>query len=65
MKSIKNILMGRDGMNSEDAEDLISNAIEQAQSYSDDRDMQAAFNVCQAYFGLSSVYYWELMEIGV
>jgi len=60
-ESIKQILMRRDGMTSQEADDLIEEAREQLQEYLTDDDQESAYNICQEYFGLEPDYIDELL----
>ncbi len=60
-RSIKEILMDRDGMSAEDAEDLIEDAKEQLLEYIDAGDFEGAENICEEYFGLEPDYISEIM----
>jgi len=59
VESIKEVLMRRDGLTEEEAEDLIKEA-------RDDFHLRLARgempdDICQEYFGLEPDYIWELM----
>jgi hypothetical protein len=60
MESIKGVLMRRDKMSEEEAEDLISEARETLQSYLDEGDISSAEDICAEYFGLDQDYIEEL-----
>lgn len=60
-KSIKEILMKRDNMSKEDAEDLIKSAEEALQEYLDEGDICSAEEICAEYFGLEPDYIDELI----
>lgn len=59
MKGIKEILMKRDGMNAEDAEDLIQQAKDDINKRLEMGDMP--FDICEEYFGLEPDYIDELI----
>jgi hypothetical protein len=61
MESIKEVLMRRDKMSEEEAEDLISEARETLQSYLDEGDISSAEDICAEYFGLEQDYIEELI----
>ncbi len=61
METIKNVLMNRDGMTEEEAEALIGEAREVMLGYLDDGDMEAAYEICEEYFGLEPDYLMDLM----
>ena len=54
-ESIKQILMRRDGMSADEAEELIQEAREAVAEEEDPEE------VCYAYFGLEPDYIWELL----
>lgn len=54
-ESIKQILMRRDGMSAEDADELIEEAKEAVIEGQDPEE------VCQEFFGLEPDYIWELL----
>jgi hypothetical protein len=60
MKTIKEILMDRDGMSEIDAIDLINEAKKELKQRIDDGDLP--FDFCEEYFGLEPDYMFELME---
>jgi uncharacterized tellurite resistance protein B-like protein len=61
MPSIKQILMNRDGMTEQAAQDLIEEAQEAFTEYLEAGDQEAAYNICQEYFGLEPDYLDEIM----
>ena len=61
MESIKEILIRRDGMNSNDADELINDAEEELANYLSEGDIDSAENICQDYFGLEPDYIHELV----
>jgi len=60
MESIKQVLMHRDGMTADEAEDEINEAKETLQLYLQDGDTSSAYDICQEYFGLEPNYLHEL-----
>lgn len=60
MDTIKNILMRRDGMSAEEAEDLIEEAKEDLLERIEGGD-PSAHDICQEYFGLEPDYLMELL----
>ena len=58
MKSIKQILMDRDGLTAKEADDLIAEANEDFQDRLTEGEMP--FNICEEYFGLEPDYLEEL-----
>lgn len=61
MKTIKQILMERDGMSASEAEKLIKEAKQALQEYLAEDDTESAYNICQEYFGLEPDYIFELI----
>ena len=61
MSKIKQILMKRDGMTSEGANNLIDEAKEALQNYLDEGDSFGAEHVCEEFFGLEPDYLDELI----
>ena len=61
MRTIKQILMDRDGMDAAAADDLISEAKEQLNRYLERNDFCAADDICAEYFGLEPDYVFELI----
>ena len=60
-KSIKQIIMRRDGLKEQEAESLINEAREQLQAYLDAGLIDQVENICQEYFGLEPDYLIELI----
>jgi len=60
-ETIKEVLMRRDDMSAEDADDLIAEAKEELECCLDDRDFDAADNVAADFFGLEPDYLMELL----
>ena len=61
MKSIKAILMRRDGLTAIEVDKLIEEAREQLYIYLDDGDYLSAGNVCEEFFGLEPDHLMELI----
>ena len=61
MSKIKRVLMKRDGMSSEEADNLIDEAREALQNYLDEGDSFSAEHVCEEFFGLEPDYLDELI----
>ena len=59
MKSIKETLIERDGMDPDDADALIADAQEEFDEYIQNNDLDAAENICSDYFGLEPDYIIE------
>ena len=59
-ESIKQILIRRDEMSPEDAEDLIQEARDELAFYIESGDLDSAENICQEYFGLEPDFLDEL-----
>jgi len=63
MRTIKEVLMERDGITAEEADVQIEEAKEAVLEYIDERDFEGAEEVCNEYFGLEPDYLMELMPI--
>ena len=64
LDSIKSILMKRDGMTAEDAENLINEARAEAMERLENGDIfDIDSDICYNYFGLEPDYFWEIMPI--
>lgn len=61
MPNIKSILMNRDNMSSEQADELIADAQDAFNECLEAGDQEAAYNICEEYFGLEPDYLHELM----
>ena len=61
MNKIARVLMKRDGMTYEEADNLIDEAREALQNYLDEGDSFGAENVCEEFFGLEPDYLDELI----
>ena len=61
MESIKEVLMQRDGLSSEDAEMEITEAKVQLAEYLELGDIESAYNICEECFGLEPDYIMKLM----
>lgn len=61
METIKEVIMRRDGISAEEADDLIFDAKEQLQEYLELGDIESAEQICQEYFGLEPDYIMELL----
>ena len=59
--SIKQILMQRDGLSAEEAEELIIEARNDMNYMLENGDTVGAYNICQDHFGLEPDYLDELM----
>lgn len=60
-KTIAQILMERDDATKEEADNLIASAREQLHEYISEGDTEAAYDICQEWFGLEPDYLLELM----
>jgi len=60
-ESIKEIIMNRDEMTEEAANELIEEAREALQEYLNNDDQDSAYNICEEYFGLEPDYLDELL----
>ncbi len=61
MSEIKTILMKRDNMSEEDAEELIGQAKEQLIEYLKNDDQESAEDICEEFFSLEPDYLIELL----
>ena len=61
MNTISEILMRRDGCSLDGALAQIRSARVSFNEYLDSGDTEAAYNVCEEYFGLEPDYIWEMM----
>ena len=61
MKSLKEILICRDGLTNQEAQQQIDDAKDLLEQYAANGDMFAAMNICEAEFGLEADYLDELM----
>ena len=60
-QSIKEILINRDGLSVEEADQLIAEACETLQEYLTNNDSESAYNICEEYFNLEPDYLDELL----
>lgn len=56
MNEIKRVLMKRDGITSDEADEIIADARRALVRYLDDGDFQSAEDICEEYFGLEPDY---------
>lgn len=61
METIKKVIMRRDNLTSEQADELIKEAKEALACYLDEDDQESAENICEEYFGLEPDYLLELI----
>ena len=61
MKKIKEILIKRDNMTPEAADELIEEAREDFHAYLAEGDLEAAENICEEYFGFEPDYIDEFI----
>jgi len=61
MESIKEVLMRRDNMPEDEADELIEEAKDAIATYLENGDVMAAEEVCYEYFGLEPDYLMELI----
>ena len=61
METIKEVIMRRDNLTSEEADELIEEAKEALTYYLDEDDHESAENICEEYFGLEPDYIIELL----
>ena len=62
MKSIKEILMERDGLSEQDAINAVEDARELLAEYAENDDTVSAMNICMDEFGLEEDYLMELLS---
>jgi vacuolar-type H+-ATPase subunit H len=60
-ESIQKILMERDDMTKEEANELIKEAKKAFDEYLSFGDHEAAYNICEEYFGLEPDYLFQIM----
>ena len=60
-ETIKTILMQRDHLNEDEAQDLIDQAREALQDYLKSGDTESAYEVCGEFFGLEPDYLYSLI----
>ena len=60
-KTIKQILIERDGMTAEEADELIAQAKAQLEEYLEEGDFAGYENICEEFFGLEPDFLDELM----
>ena len=61
MQSLKQVLMSRDNLTSEEADEQIAEAKAQLQEYLDAGDQASALDICEELFGLEPDYLDDLM----
>ena len=61
METLKQVLMRRDGLTSQEADEVIQEAHEALHSYLEDGDMEAAENICEEFFGLEPDYIMDVL----
>lgn len=61
MNSIVKVLMERDDMSEQEAQELVNQAREAFQEYLDSGDIQSAYDICEEYFGLEPDYIDEFI----
>jgi len=59
---LKEVIIQRDGMTSEEADELIQEAKETMNQYLEEGDFMAAEDICQDYFGLEPDYLFDLLD---
>jgi hypothetical protein len=60
-QTIKQILMSRDNLTANQADNLIAEARQALQDCLEENDSEAAYNICEEYFGLEPDYLPELI----
>lgn len=61
MKTIKQIIMQRDGLTSQEADNLIADAQATFDAYMGEGDLDSAENICEEFFGLEPDYLIEFL----
>ncbi len=61
METIKEVIMRRDNMTSEQADELIKEAKKTLHAYLTQNDQESAENICEEYFGLEPDYLLDLI----
>ncbi len=61
METIKEVLIRRDGISADEADELIAEARAQMELYIAENDYFAAEDICNEFFGLEPDYLMELM----
>lgn len=61
-KTIKQVLIERDRMTAEEADELIAQAKAQLEEYLEEGDFAGYENICEEFFGLEPDFLDELME---
>ena len=61
METIKQVLMRRDGLTKESADELIADAKATLDAYFQEGDLESAENICEEFFGLEPDYLFELL----
>jgi len=61
MRSIKDILIQRDGYTADEAQDYINEAKEELGELLKNGELEEAENICETYFGLEPDYIHELL----
>jgi len=59
--SLKSVLIKRDGITAEEADDQIQDARKQFNAYLDSGDLVSAEHICEEYFGLEPDYVIEFL----
>ena len=60
-KTIKQVLIERDGMTAEEADELIAQARAQLEEYLEEGDFAGYENICEEFFGLEPDFLDELL----
>ena len=61
-ENLKEVLIRRDGVSKEVAEEMIQEAADLVNGYLDEGDIEGAANVCQEMFGLEPDYIDDVMD---
>lgn len=63
VEPLKTVLMRRDKLTSEEADELIEQAREDLLAFLDEDNFRAAMNICESHFGLEPDYLDDLMPL--
>ena len=61
METIKQVLIRRDGISEQEADELIDEAKEVMYEYIEEGEEEMAHNICEEYFGLEPDYLMDLI----
>ena len=61
IRTIKQVLMDRDGLSATEADSQIDDAREALNDYLEDGDFESAHDICSEFFGLEPDYLFDLI----